>query len=833
METLWQDLRYGARVLAKKPSFTFIAVITLAFGIGANTAIFSVANAVLLRPLPFADPDRLVLVWANKQQADWVEAPLSLPNFNDLRDQSSSFESISAWTSGYFNLTGGPSSTDAPERVQHAIISANLFATLGVKPALGRDFTIEEDQPGTSRAIIISYSLWDRRFGRDRDVIGRTITLDGQGYEVCGVMPAGFRFISFPGETEVWLPFGLDIFRERKYVRGANALGVVARLNRGTGVDQARGEVDTIAARLREQYPEFNRTLKLNVVPLREQAVKKLRLALIALLLAVGFVLLIACANVANLQLTRAAGRHKEIAIRAALGAPRRRIVRQLLTENLMLSTLSGIAGLLVAAWGVEILARIPYSTPNLFTPYQVSAREITIDAYVLGVALALSLLTGMIFGLAPLLQAARIDLQSSLKEGCTKLSAGSLRGRMRDILVAGEIALAMILLIGAALAINSFVRLERVDPGFDPRNVLKFDVSLPASKYDSPDKAAAFYGELTQGLSTLPGVIAVGAVEYLPLGGVDGSTGVLFEGRPIPPASERPKAHWRSVTPDYFRAMGVRLLSGRDISIDDRRGSANVTVVNETLAREFWPGESPIGKRLALDFESMRFYRDRPPDFDLALGLREVVGVVADIKHQRLDGETFPEMFVPEFQTGARGMTVVLRTTGNLLGLSAAVRAEMLRIDKDQPMTNLGLMGDVVAASVAQPRFNSIILGSFGFMALLLAAVGIYGVISCSVAERTHEIGIRIALGATTNDVLRMVLGHGLRLTAIGAAIGIGGALALTRLMTSVLYGVSPTDPGIFSAVLAVLVAAALIACLVPARRATKVDPLVALRYE
>jgi putative ABC transport system permease protein len=833
MYEFWQDLRYGARMLLKKPAFSLVTITTLALGIGANTAIFSIVNAVLLRPLPFADPDRLMLIWGNKQQDDWPELPLSLPNFNDIREQSKSFEAVSAWTSGYFNLTSGPSGSDAPERIQYAIVSANLFATLGAKPAIGRDFAADEDQPGASRAIIISHSLWQRRFGEDRGAIGRTVTLDGQGYEVCGVLPPGFRFISFPKDTEVWLPFGLDPFRDRKYVRGANALGVVARLDRGFTVQEARAEMETIAARLRDQYPEFNRHLTLNVVPLREQAVKKLRPGLVTLLLAVGFVLLIACANVANLQLTRAAGRQKEIAIRAALGASRRQIVRQLLTENLMMSALSGAAGLLIAVWGIELLGRIPYNTPNLFTPYQVAPQEIGIDGYVLAVTVALSLLTGIAFGLAPILQAARLDLQSALKEGGAKLPGGTQRGRARGVLVVAEVALAIMLLVGAGLAINSFFRLQRVDPGFDPENALKFDVSLPASKYDSPEKTAGFYSQLTDRLSALPGVLAVGAVEYLPLSGTDGSTGVLIEGQPIPPASERPKAHWRSTTPDYFRAMGIRLLDGREISNQDRRDTAKVAVVNETLARKFWPGASAIGKRLAIDFEAMRFYRDRAPEFDLAMGLREIVGVVADVKHQRLDGESFPEMYVPESQRGGRDMTVVLRTAGDPLNLSAAVRAEVLAVDKEQPITNISSMSRVMAASVAQPRFNSIILGAFAAIALLLSVVGIYGVISYSVAERTHEIGIRMALGATALDVLRLVVGQGLRLTLIGAAIGVAGAMALTRLMTSLLYNVSPTDPVIFAAVLATLVFSAFVACLVPARRAVKVDPTVALRYE
>jgi putative ABC transport system permease protein len=832
MEGIRTDLRFSVRMLAKRPGFTLIALIALGLGIGANTAIFSVVNAILLREPPFRDPDRLMLVWASKPMEEgWPDLPLSLPNFNDVRQQSKSFSSMSVWTSGFFNLTATSVSAIEPEKVQYSIVSANLLSTLGVQPALGRDFVPSEDERGQSRAILISNSLWQRRFGGDREILGKSITLDGQGYEVCGVLPPSFRFVSFPRETDIWLPLGLDTFKERKYVRGANALGVIGRLEPGITVEQARSELDTISRRLRDTYPEYNKDLGLRVVPLREQAIQNLRPALVALLLAVGFLLLIACANVANLQLTRAKGRKNEIAIRAALGAGRWRIARQLLVENVVLGTAGGALGLLLALWCVELLSRIPYNTPDLFTPYRVAPDQIGVDGRVLLVAVALSLVTGVLFGLVPILEATRVDLQDALKDSGARMLSGALRAR--GFLVVGEVALAMILLVGAGLMINSFARLQSVDPGFDARNTMKFDISLPGSRYDTPEKVDAFYERLNRSLSGIPSVTAVGAVEYLPLGGTDQSTGLLFEGQPIPPPSERPKVHSRAATADYFGAMGIPLRDGRSFADTDRLDSQKVAIVNEALARRFWPNESPLGRRIALDFESMRYYRDRPPDFDLSLGLREVVGVVGDVKHRRLDGETFPEMYVPESQRPGRDMTVVMRASSDPLALIGEVRRQVASIDRDQPVANVDEMEGVVAASVAQPRFNATLLALFGGMALALAAVGIYGVISYSVVERTREIGIRMALGARRGDVVGMIVAQGLRLTAAGVAIGVAGALALTRFMSSLLYNVSPTDPRTFAVIALLLSSVATAACLIPARRATRVDPMAALRRE
>jgi len=834
MQTLWQDLRYGARMLLKRPGFTLIAVLTLALGIGANTAIFSVVNATLLRPLPFQQPERLALFWGSKPRTNMPQLPLSLPNFNDVRAQCQSCESLSAWTIGHSNLTqANPAQGAEPERVQYAIVSADFFATLGVQPLLGRSFRAEEDNPGNASAVIVSHSLWQRRLGADPAFIGKTITLDGRAREVCGVLPEGFRFASFPKETEVWLPFGLDPFRDRKYARGTSALGAIARLKPGVNLAAAQTELDAISRRLEQAEPHFNTGWRLHAVALHEQASGKLRRGLFVLLGAVAFLLLIACVNVANLQLGRAAARRRELAIRAALGAGRWRIVRQLLVESLLLAVLGGGAGVLLAWWGVDLFALIPYNAPNLFTPYTVAPEQIGIDGRVLGGACLLALLTGVLFGLAPALQmgqAAKTNLPMALKEGGAQ--AAQAMGRGRGLLVVAEVALALVLLIGAGLMIRSFARLQQVEPGFDPRNVLTFDINLPESKYQRP-QAAQFYERLLERLAAAPGVVAAGAVEYLPLSGIDGNTGLLIEGRPEPAPSGRIFAHNRVVTPDYFRALGMRLRQGRAFTAADNDKAPRVAVINETLARRYWPGENPIGKRAALDFEAMRFYPDRAPDFDLALGLREIVGIVADVKHRGLAGETVPEFYAPLAQRPARNLTVVVRTAADPAGLLDVARNEVRALDKDQPIANASTMSEWLAASVAQPRFNFLLLTAFAAIALLLAALGIYGVMAWTVTQRTREIGIRLALGAQSGDVLRLVIKQGMKLALMGVVIGLAAAFALTRLMTSLLYDVSAADPVTFAVIALLLTLIALLACWIPARRATKVDPLVALRHE
>jgi putative ABC transport system permease protein len=720
--------------------------------------------------------------------------------------------------------------------VQYAIVTADFFATLGVQPLLGRAFRAEEDNPSHASAVLISHSLWSRRFGADPTLVGKTITLDGQPREVCGVLPAGFRFASFPKETEVWLPFGLDPFKDRKYARGASALGVVARLKPGVTLQQTQTELDVISRRLEQAEPHFNTNWRLQAVALHEQASGKLRRGLFVLLGAVTFLLLIACVNVANLQLARATTRRREIAIRVALGAGRFRIIRQLLVESLLLAGLGAMAGALLAWWGVDLFALIPYNAPNLFTPYTVSAEQIGVDGRVLGFTLLVTLLVGVLSGLAPawqlgqMGQAAKTNLQTALKEGGAQAAQGA--GRWRGSLVAAEVALALLLLIGAGLMIRSFSRLHRVDPGFDPQNVLTCDINLPESKYQPP-QAAQFYERLLERMAALPGVSAAGAVEFLPMSGMDSNTGLLIEGRPKPAPSERIFAHRRVVTPDYFRALGMRLRQGRGFTAADNDKAPRVAIINETLARRYWPGENPIGKRAALDLETMRFYPDRAPDFDLAMGLREIVGVVADVKHVGLAGETVPEFFTPLAQRPTRDMTLVVRTAADPAGTLSLVRREVYALDKDQPVANENTMSEWMAASVAQPRFNFLLLTVFAAVALALAGLGIYGVVAWTVAQRTQEIGIRMALGARAEDVFRLMVGQGMKPALLGVALGLFGAAALTRLMKTLLFEMSATDPLTFIAVALLLTFVALLACWIPARRATKVDPMLALRVE
>src|SRR5262249_41914020 len=628
--------------------------------------------------------------------------------------------------------------------------------------------------------------------------------------EVCGVLPDGFRFASFPKETEIWLPFGLDPFKDRKYARGASALGAIARLKPGVSLAVAQTELDAISRRMEQAEPFFNTGWRLQAVALGEQASGKLRRGLLVLLGAVAFLLLIACVNVANLQLARAAARRRELAIRAALGAGRFRIAQQLLVESLLLALLGGGAGALLAWWGVDLFALIPYNAPNLFTPYTVAPEQIGIDVRVLGFTCMLSLLTGALFGLAPALQmgqAAKANLSMALKEG----GAMNVVGRGRGLLVVVEVALALALLIGAGLMIRSFARLQQVEPGFDPRNVLTFDLNLPESKYQR-SQAAQFYERLLERLAAAPGVIAAGAVEFLPLSGMDGNTGLLIEGRPEPAPSERIFAHNRVVTPDYFRAMGMRLSQGRAFTASDNDKAPRVAVINETLARRYWPGENPIGKRAALDFEAMRFYPDRAPDRDLALGLREIVGVVADVKHTGLAGETVPEFYAPLAQRPARNLTLVVRTAADPAPLLGVARNEVLALDKDQPIANASTMSEWLAASVAQPRFNFLLMTAFAAIALLLAALGIYGVVAWMVTQRTQEMGIRMALGAQTGDVLKLVIKRGMTLTLAGVALGLIASLALTRLMETLLFGVSATDPMTFSVIASLLFAVAML---------------------
>ncbi len=800
MQILWQDLRYGARMLLKKPGFTPIAVLTLALGIGANTAIFSVVNAVLIQPLPFAEPDRLVWMWGNVRDGS-NRAAVAPPDYLDYREQNNSFEQLAAMMSVpiYGNLTG----SGDPERLEAALVTGNYFQALGVKPALGRTFLLENEQPGLDRVAVLSHGLWQRRFGADPTIVNRTITLDGRNYEVLGVMPPDLKF---PRTAEMWAPINFGISPEMKQ-RRAHFLRLIGRLKPGVTLAPAQAEMDAIARRLEEQYPTTNTGWSLRLVPLHERIAGNIKPTLFVLFGAVGFVLLIACVNVANLLLVRAAARASEIAVRTALGASRWRIARQMLTESLLLSLFGGALGVLLATWGVDLLVAL---SANNIPP----TANVRIDATVLGFTLLVALFTGVLFGLVPALQSSSPNLNESLKEGGRSATEGVRRNRTRHLLVVFESAVAVMLLVGAGLLIRSFIRLQNVSPGFDARNVLTMQISLSRDGYGAREKARSFFDQLQQRLHSLPGVESVGMIRELPLDGQLNDRPFTVEGRPPGSPNQRYDAEWRLINQDYFRAMRIPLLRGRNFTEQEVRQSAGVVIISGSLSRAVFPDEDPLGKRLQLDQKPY-----------------EIVGIVGDIRQHALEIDPDATMYLPTL--AIEQTNLVLRTAGDPTSIIGAVRKEVMAIDRDQPIASVRPMERLMYESVAQPRFRTFLIGLFAALALLLAAVGIYGVISQMVAQRTHEIGIRLALGAQTRDVLSSVLRHGMSLAIIGIAIGVAGALALTRLMGSLLFEVSATDPMTFAGVAVLHALVALLACYIPARRAAKVDPVVALRYE
>ena len=813
MSTFWQDLRYGARMLLRKPGFTVVAVITLALGIGANTAIFTVVNAVLLRSLPYAQPEQLVRIGGTNLQRNKTLGTLSPQDFYDWRDRNTVFESIAAYDSWSPSLTG----TGEPERLAAGRVSSSFFNVLKAEPALGRAFLPSEEQRGNHLVAILSYGLWQRRFGADAGLVGRTIMLNGAAYTVIGVMPKGFESPQFSGigfeQPELWAPFAPDLSQWSRSGRAVDA--AIARLKPGVTTEQAQAEMHLIARQLQQQYPEDNAGEDVTIASLHGQLVGKIRSALMVFLVAVGFVLLIACANVANLLLARAAVRQREMAIRTALGAGRYRIVRQLLTESVLLSVVGGVLGLLLALWATDYLVALGSdSIPRL--------GAITLDMRVLGFTTALTLLTGVAFGLAPALQSSNPDLNETLKESGRTSTGGTGRQRLRSLLVVSEIALSLLLLIGAGLLLKSFLRLQRVDPGFDPHGVLTMSVFLPGTKYPEESQHVAFFDQVQERAASLPGVEAVGMVSNLPVSGNFDTVSFYIEGRPAPAPENVPDLERYTINSDYFRAMGIGLLSGRPFGPEDRAGALPVAIVSETAARRFWPGESPLGKRI-------RTNNVESPENPW----RTIVGVVGDVRHYGLDIAPEPQFYLPHRQNPTQFMTLVVRSANNPESQIAPVREQIWAIDKDQPVFGVKTMESFVAESIAPRRFTMLLLSLFAGVALLLAIIGLYGVMSYAVTQRTHEIGVRMALGAQGGDVLKMIVGHAMTLVVVGVVAGLLAAFALTRVIASFLYGVSATDPWTFVGVPLLLCAVAAAASYIPARRATKVDPMVALRYE
>jgi putative ABC transport system permease protein len=811
MEMLLQDVRYAIRTLIKSRGFTAVAVFALALGIGANTAIFSVINAAMIRPLPFKDPDRLVMVWEHNRPRARTQNVVSPANFLNWKDRNNVFEDMALFYDTRFNLTD----VDDPEEIPAQSVTTNFFNLIGVSPALGRAFEPEDEQPGREAIVILSDGLWRRRFGGDPEITGKTIKLNGNVFTVIGVMPPDFHFFIKGGsltgnQPELWSPVIFSAADRNPRGRYATA---VAKLKPNVTREQAQSEMGTIASTLEEQYKDFDTGWGVNIVPLREQFFGDIRPALWVLLGAVSFVLLIACANVANLLLARAASRQKEIAIRTALGAGRFRIVRQLLTESLLLAALGGILGLLLAMWGVDLLlAFSPKDMPSL--------GGVGIDYQVLGFTLLISLMTGLIFGLAPALEASRPNLNETLKEGGKGAGSGTRSHRVRDIFVVAEVALALVLLIGSGLMIKSFFKLQSINPGFNAENLLTVRLLLPGSKYGEDHQRISFFRQALSRIESLPGVRSAGAVSFLPFASLGAATSFTIEGRPEPPAGEKFTLDVRVCDPNYFRTMGIPLLRGRNFTEKEATEASHVVLINEAMARTYFPDEDPIGKRVTISMAA------KPVP-------TEIIGVVGDIKHVGLDVEPRAMSYWPHPELPYSFMSIVVRTEGDPLSFAPAVKREVQALDKDQPIADVRTMEQLLSASVARARFSTLLLGIFAGLALLLAAVGIYGVMSYSVTQRTHEIGIRMALGASQKDVMRLVVGQGMTLALVGVVIGVVAAFFLTRVMASLLFGVSATDPLTFVAISAVLSGVALVANLVPARRAIKIDPMVALRYE
>ncbi len=801
------DLKFALRQVIKSPGFAAAAGITLALGIGANLAIFNIVNSVLLRSLPYKEPAKLWMLLASHQSADLDSGLISMADYLDCKEQANSFEELAAYTAVSRDLTGG----GEPERIQLGVVTQNLFPALGVAPARGRNFLPEEDRPAAERVAILSHEIWQRRFGADPGLIGRAIAISDVQYVVIGIMPAGFRVAQTT--ADIWIAARSGKGTPRDY-RIFNLLG---RAKADVSMELAQAEMSALSARLAQQYPETNEGVGIRVVPLREYLVHDVRTALLVLQGAVALVLLIACANVANLLLVRAVSREKEMAIRSALGASRGRLTKQLAVEGLVLAAIGGGLGLLVSAWGTSALKRfLPLDWPRL--------TEVHADWHVLVFAASLTLLTGVVSGLIPALRMTRRNLEDSLKNRGRGSSAGRNERRLRTAFVVVELALAMMLSAGAGLLLKSFVLLQEVDPGFNPRNLLSMQVSLPRSRYADDNRRAAFFAELIDRMGKLPGVDSAAATLQAPLIGLDVDKSTFaIKGAPAPAPGRQPAAPLHVVTPEYFHTMGIPLLGGRAFTERDDRNTPGVIIINEALARRYWPNESPIGRQLK---QGLAFLPGDAME-------REIVGVVGNVRHFGLALAEEPQMYLPHRQSPWPEMTLVLRAGANVAGLASAARAQVRFMDAQLPVAKVMTMDQGLRDSVAQPRFRALLFGLFAALALVLGAIGLYSVMAYSVTQRTNEIGIRMALGANAGDVMKMIIREGSSIIVLGLAVGLAGAFGLTRLLASLLFGVGVSDPLTFAGVSILLAIVAMLACYLPARRATKVDPMIALRTE
>jgi putative ABC transport system permease protein len=815
--SLLYDLRYSARTLLKHPGLVVTIILVLALGIGANTAIFSVVNAVLIRPLPYEAPGRICMIWETNLSKNVKRSIVSPANFLDWKEQNQVFDSLAAFRFWFFTVTGGGD----PQRYQGARVSTSFFPLLGIQPELGRNFQPEEEQVGRDNVVILGHGLWQSRFGGDKNVLGQSMIIDGEPFTIIGVLPASFRFARvLNGELVLWMPMA---FKQEQLTREDHSIITYARLKQGVTLSQAQEAMDRITQRLAQEYPKTNAGWGAQVNNLHDQAIQPIKPTLLILMVVVGFVLLIACANIANLLLARNTARRKDIAIHLALGSSQFRLLRLLLVESLLLSLAGGVAGLVFAYSAINVLDAI---LPESKVPH---LEKFSLDLRVLGFTLAVSVLVGVIAGLIPGLRAHRFNLSETLKEGGRADSETPGGRRLRNVLVVVEVALTVPLLISAALMLKSSMQLQDIDRGMDLKNVLTMQTSLPKAKYSTSQQTAAFYQQALQRIQAEPGVQFASAVNFIPLTNFGDATAVNIEGRAPPPPGEKLSVPYRVIDQNYFHTLGIPLLRGRYFTEQDNNETHGVVMINQTMARRYWPNEDPLGKRLQPQFPAAKVPW-RPESSNTWL---TIVGVVADVKGDGSNDETAPEIYLPYLQNPSSLMNLLVRSRSDPLRLAQSVRAQILAVDVDQPVYNIKTMENVYSEAVAEPQVVTSLLATFAIIALALAAIGVYGVMSYSVLQRKHEIGVRMALGAHKQHVLKLIVGQGLKLVLIGVVIGLIAAFAATRIISNQLFGVTATDPAIFALVSLLLVAVAVLASYLPARRALKVDPIIALRNE